>query len=281
MGHHNIRFDGDPYSLAGVWGPPTSRANFCEEDYALTLYLTEFINSLSNITYVYFALRYMYGPGSRGLLAPRWDAMSVSLLVLGMASFLFHASLRHTLEFADELSMMGLTWSMLQATCTMGVEPSRTRRRHAISASLGVCFLSFAVFYLGAPQILYHVAAFVLSLAVLVVRTAHLLYWRRPAFAAAKRRDWRVRTWTSVALGVLAYVIWTIDLEFCAELRTVRRRVGLPWAWLLELHGWWHVLTAVGAGRFMDVVREMGREVEEERAREKGAKEKEKAEKRD
>jgi hypothetical protein len=28
MGHHNLRFDGDPHSLDGVWSPPTSRAKY-------------------------------------------------------------------------------------------------------------------------------------------------------------------------------------------------------------------------------------------------------------
>lgn len=30
MGHHNIRYDGDPYSLTGVWGPPNSRAKYID-----------------------------------------------------------------------------------------------------------------------------------------------------------------------------------------------------------------------------------------------------------
>lgn len=82
MGHHNIRYDGDPYALKGAWSPPTSRAkyvtvpfaalgrltisliqetdimgsdlpfgSFCEEDYVVTVYLAEFINSLSNSLY--------------------------------------------------------------------------------------------------------------------------------------------------------------------------------------------------------------------------------------
>jgi dihydroceramidase len=45
--------------------------------------------------------------------------MSVSLLVLGISSFLFHASLRQALQFADELSMLGLAWSLLQGIATV------------------------------------------------------------------------------------------------------------------------------------------------------------------
>ncbi|KAG6003716.1 hypothetical protein E4U21_001769 [Claviceps maximensis] len=260
MGHHNIRYDGDPYSLAGAWSPPNSRANFCEEDYAVTFYLTEFINSLTNIAYVYFALRYMYGPGSRGLLAPRWDVMSVALLFLGLASFLFHATLRQTFEFADEFSMLGLTWSMLQVTCAVRMSP---KKYLAASVGLGIGFTSFTLFYLQSPKIIYQVLAFVFSLFLLVLRSQYLFHRLEPAFPPTKRRDWIRRTWIAIGTGVLAYVIWNIDLEFCAHLRRVRRQIGLPWAWLFELHGWWHVLTAVATSQFMDVAREMREEEEQ------------------
>ncbi|KID75228.1 Alkaline ceramidase 3 [Metarhizium brunneum] len=265
MGHHNIRFDGDAHSLGGAWSPPTSRANFCEEDYALTLYVAEFINSLTNLAYVHLALRYMYGPGSAGLLAPKIDFMSASLFVLGIGSFLFHASLRQTLEFADEFSMLGLTWAMLQATLTTG--QSRTKSR-LVSTGLAVCFASFAIFYLQSPKIIYQVIAFVACVFVLILRAQYLLYWLQPALPEVKRRDWNKRTWNAVFLCVLGYFLWNIDLEYCAALRSIRQQLGLPWAWLFELHGWWHVLTAIGAAQCMNVAREVRQEVERGQKRE-------------
>ncbi|KHN96838.1 Ceramidase [Metarhizium album ARSEF 1941] len=265
MGHHNIRFNGDAHSLHGAWSPPTSRANFCEEDYAVTLYVAELVNSLTNLAYVHLALRSMYGPGNGGLFAPNADFMSVSLLGLGLGSFLFHASLRQTLEFADEFSMLGLTWAMLQATLTTRQSPTRS---HVISTVLAVFFTSFAVFYLRSPSIIYQVIAFVGCLLLVIVANQYLLHWSWPALPQAKRRDWNRRTWRAVFISALGYVLWNIDLEYCAALRNIRRQVGLPWAWLFELHGWWHVLTAIGAAQFMDVAREVRRETKREHKRE-------------
>jgi len=68
MGHHNRHFSGDSYALHGAWSPPTSTAkyapycasydalkpdnnSFCEEDYAVSRYLAEYINSLTNLAY--------------------------------------------------------------------------------------------------------------------------------------------------------------------------------------------------------------------------------------
>ncbi|KAL2127509.1 hypothetical protein VTI74DRAFT_10617 [Chaetomium olivicolor] len=259
MGHHNLHFSGDPYSNSGVWSPPTSRANFCEEDYVVTFYLAEFINALTNIAYVYLALRAMYGPSSRGLSAPTWDFMSLSLLILGIGSFLFHATLRQTLEFADEFSMMGLTWSMLRAVLTAHQPPSRAR---AISVGLAVVYAAFSVFYLWSAKIIYQVFAFSIALGGVLARTQYLIHFMQPAFAEGKRRDWNRRTWMSTAISLFGYLLWNIDLEFCAQLRSWRESMGLPWAWLLEFHGWWHILTAVGAAMFMQIAREVRQEVE-------------------
>ncbi|KAM0208523.1 hypothetical protein ACHAPA_003504 [Fusarium lateritium] len=269
MGHHNLRFDGDPHALSGAWSPPTSRANFCEEDYAISFYLAEFVNALTNVTYVYFALRSMYGKRSRGLFAPDWDFMSVSLLVLGFGSFLFHATLRQTLEFVDELSMLLLSWSMLRSLLILRQSPQNVR---LISTVLAVFFISFSIFYIRSAKIIYQVIGFWVSLILIGVRVRYLFNWAKPGFSKENVRNWSIRVWTATFTCLFGYLIWNIDLEFCAELRNLRQRIGLPWAWLFEFHGWWHILTALGASQFMEVVREVREEVnQEEMRREKKA----------
>jgi dihydroceramidase len=48
--------------------------------------------------------------------------------------------------------------------------------------------------------------------------------------------------------------LWQLDFIFCSELTAWKRAIGMPWGFLLEFHGWWHVLTAVGAYVFMVMV---------------------------
>lgn len=204
----------------------------------------------------------MYGPGSRGLFSPRLDFMSVSLLVLGITSFLFHASLRQNLQFADDLSMILLVWSYLQETMTARQTPSAKIR---ITIAIAAAILGFSGFYVWSGQIIYHVIAFLSFLALVGVRIRYLLHWAEPGFSAAKRQEWNRRVWRAVFISSFGYLLWNIDLEFCAELRDMREKIGLPWAWLLELHGWWHILTAVGASKFMDVLREMRHEIKHEK----------------
>ncbi|KAL1890342.1 alkaline ceramidase ydc1 [Sporothrix stenoceras] len=157
--------------------------SFCEEDYAVSAYLTEFINSLTNLAYVYYALRYMYGPGSRGLFAPKVDFMAVSLLLLGIGSFLFHASMRQTMQFADELAMLGLTWSLLLGALNI----QRTSAYNKlVSVGLAVIFPLFSAFYIWTANILYHSIAFGTILTLIVLRGHYLFHWRVPAFPADK-----------------------------------------------------------------------------------------------
>lgn len=43
-------------------------------------------------------------------------------------------------------------------------------------------------------------------------------------------------------------------MHFCAQLTSFKRRLGLPWGILFELHGWWHILTAISSYTFMAMV---------------------------
>ncbi|KAK3935098.1 ceramidase [Diplogelasinospora grovesii] len=261
MGHHNRHFAGDPHALSGAWSPPSSTANFCEEDYAVTRYLAEFANTLTNLAYVYFALRYMYGPGSRPF-APKSDSMSLSLLVLGISSFLFHASLRQTLQFADELAMLGLAWSLLQGTLTARQSPGNAR---FINISLAIIFPLFSAFYVWAGKIIYHATAFAIIMVLITLRGHYLFHWIKPEFPEAKGLKWRAQGLKALYMLLAGYFLWNIDLEYCAELRKLREWAGFPWALLFELHGWWHILTAISASQFMDVVREMQEELSSEK----------------
>lgn len=252
--------------------PRLTPLSFCEEDYGTTYYIAELINSLTNLAYIYYGLRHMYrGSGTptntprRTLLAPNIDFMSASMILLGIGSFLFHASLRHTLEYVDELSMLVLTWSMLRATYTAGQPPATAR---AMSVALTVFYVPYSALYVATGDIILQVVAFVGAIALIGFRTHYLFGSLRSTSASVnERRAWRARTLRAVAVALLGYALWNIDLQFCPELRAIRGRVGLPWAWLFEFHGWWHIFTAMGAGLYMDVVREMRMAIQQDKKR--------------
>lgn len=195
----------------------------------------------------------MYGPGSRGLLSPRLDFMSISILLVGIGSFLFHATLRQSLQFADDLSMIVLGASMLHGVFTVRQTPSQ---RRLTSLVLGVAATGFSGFYVWSGKIIYHTMAFASQILLILARCVYLLHWAA-WFPKDKLSSWRRGQWGAMAVFLLGYLLWNIDLEYCAELRSLRAKIGVPWAFGLELHGWWHVLTAVGADMFIRAVRDI------------------------
>lgn len=195
----------------------------------------------------------MYGPGSRGLLSPRIDFMSISILLVGIGSFLFHASLRQSLQFVDDLSMIVLGASMLHGVFTVRQTPSQKR---ITTAAIVTTSSAFSVFYVWSGKIIYHFSAFT-SMMLLTLAQCIYLFHFAPGFPEKKLKAWKRAQRIAIATFLLGYLLWNIDLELCAELRELRARVGLPWAWGLEFHGWWHILTAVGADIFFQVVRDI------------------------
>jgi dihydroceramidase len=74
--------------------------------------------------------------------------------------------------------------------------------------------------------------------------------------AEERRQDERdltiLRTmWKMIAVGLSIFLggfgLWLIDNLYCSKLRRWRHEIGLPWGILLEGHGWWHLMTGIGA----------------------------------
>ncbi|OIW34843.1 alkaline ceramidase family protein [Coniochaeta ligniaria NRRL 30616] len=246
MAHQARHFAGDTHADAGVWSPSTSTANFCEEDYATTIYIAEFVNTISNLAYVYLALRH-----TKWRLG-RLDQLSASLLLVGVCSLLYHATLRQSAQFSDDVSMLFLAGALLQRLYSTN-QPPRTAR--TITAATYASVAAMSAVYVRSGNLLVHLSMFVGMLALVGLRTGWLIY---QLAGSAEEKARYVRRFGGVcAYLALAFLLWNVDFEWCYELRSLRNAVGPPWAWLLELHGWWHVLTALGAALHMELVREL------------------------
>jgi len=57
--------------------------------------------------------------------------------------------------------------------------------------------------------------------------------------------------WTMIAVGLSIFLggfaVWNLDDMYCSTLRRWRHAIGLPWGIVLEGHGWWHLMTGIGA----------------------------------
>jgi dihydroceramidase len=54
--------------------------------------------------------------------------------------------------------------------------------------------------------------------------------------------------------ALFAYFLWNIDVNLCSTLTEWKHRLGMPWGVPLELHGWWHIMTAVSCYTFVALI---------------------------
>lgn len=180
------------------------------------------------------------------------DSMAVSLVFVGVFSFIFHASLHSETQFLDEMSMFFLGSAFLQPLYTTGY--ARTTQTTVTAILLSVVVAISAVYY-QTRIVELHWGSFFVMENLIWTRALYIIY-SRPRPTAEKSK--LVRQF-GAATGVmaLALILWLIDLEMCPPLRALREWVGVPWAYVLELHGWWHILTAVAASKYIALIREI------------------------
>ncbi|KAE8391381.1 ceramidase [Aspergillus alliaceus] len=263
-----------PPSKAGYWSPVTSTLNWCEEDYYATIYSAEIVNALTNLLFMWL--------GVKGLRSCRrhghdtiFQVAYYGYLVVGTGSFLFHSTLKYPMQLIDELSM-------IYTTCLMCYASFSYSRSTSIRIFLAIALTGLAVFitlyyhYLQDP--VFHQNAYALLTIVVVLRSMYTMEvtlrpkWRHstegdrlarerrglPVLSKEQQhyeneRDVRIlkTMWFMVIYGLSMFLggffIWNLDNHFCTKIRGWRRVVGLPWGLFLEGHGWWHVMTGIGA----------------------------------
>jgi len=179
--------------------------------------------------------------------------MSIALICVGLFSFAYHATLRQSAQYGDDISMIVLAASLLQPLYTHKQTPGVY---WLVTVTIALGTTVFSLFYVSSGVILYHLVAFTVMVHAIWPRTLYLIHFDGPRSKEEKARL-MARFWRSAILLVAAFVLWTVDFEKCLDLRRWRKSMGLPWAWLLELHGWWHIMTAAGASEFIKLIREV------------------------
>ena len=144
--------------------------------------------------------------------------------------------------------MLLLAGALLQTLYCAKQPPARV---NLITAAIYSTICGMSTVYIRSGNLLVHVGMFVGMLMLIWPRTLYLILHRQD-----KSRLFR-KAGTACAYLGFAFLVWNIDLESCQELRSLREALGLPWAWLLELHGWWHILTAIGAAVYMELIRDL------------------------
>lgn len=188
----------------------------------------------------------------------------IGYLLVGTGSFLFHATLKYPMQLVDELSMIYTTCLMTYATFSYSKSPLY---RLTMALSLITLALSITLYYHYLQDPTFHQQAYAILTAVVLFRAMYVMeVTLRPKFRSAERaaknprrsvdgvnpvqeredeRDLEIlrRMWVMIAWGLSIFLggfaLWQLDNVYCSSLRRWRRKIGMPWGFVLEGHGWW------------------------------------------
>jgi dihydroceramidase len=228
-----------PVDPVGFWGPPTASIDWCEQNYALLPWVCEAFNTFSSLAMVLAGALGL----SRQTFAPKVRAAFALLVLVGLGSIAFHATLRFGLQMLDELPMLYLVTWMAWILVENGPEP-RLGRWFPAALVVYVLLATAATVQRGGAQFL----AFHLSFGTLEILCLGRVTWlaQKPENAPVRR---------SFVLGLAAYAmgigVWFMDLKACTLLSVTLPAHGIPNP---QLHAWWHVLVSIGFFLLLRVV---------------------------
>ncbi|KAI8936422.1 hypothetical protein NX059_006830 [Plenodomus lindquistii] len=142
----------------------------------------------------------------------------------------------------DDLSMFLAVGAILhQLLC---FQASASERRKYTLAILGTV-VPISVYHVWADEIIAHEITFAIMI-FLVSRQTRALIKQQVQNEQHRKRLGSMATF-GISIGLFGYFLWNIDFHLCGYVTAFKHWVGLPWGFLFELHGWWHLCTGIGA----------------------------------
>jgi len=217
--------DGHAFTATMLW---------CEEKYAYSVMIAEFWNTITDIPFVAIGLYYLFYCW-RWKLKRRYLLCYFFYTIIGIGSFFFHATLRYEAQLFDELPMMLMAG---QSIWCMVVNGHSSKIRSIISAVIVYSLIAVgASVYLIYRNYWVFYGIFVAIMTVLVLGAIYLSHTNPHVSSPMMKAFW---------VNLAAFGLWNIDVHLCSQLRFIRSCFVQPLDSILQLHGWWHLLTAIG-----------------------------------
>jgi len=225
-----------------LFGEPTSTLDWCEDNYEVTWYIAEFWNTVTNLSMI---LPSMYGiyQARKQHLEARFLILNFLFLLVGIGSWMFHMSLRYTMQLLDELPMVWGTGYMIYCMHMALTSPQLGSIKAAVSITV-YCTL-FTIVYLTFKNPIIHQTMYGLLVCVIFYQCVKLLQTQYSKEAA-------MLYLAGLAMYLVGFFLWNIDTHFCWRVQEFRAAVPEILRPLTQLHGWWHLLA--GYATYMNIL---------------------------
>ncbi|CEP25083.1 YDC1 [Cyberlindnera jadinii] len=232
-----------PYPLeaqTGYWDKVTSTIDWCEENYVVSPYVAEAMNTLSNSVFILLAVFAVYS-SVKNKHEIRFAIISLGFMLVGVGSWLFHMTLKYEFQLLDELPMIYATCVPMWSIFSEGRD-STTSVVILLTVIFSANLLTAIYMYFKDPTI-HQVAYAIMN--VIIVLKSYLLTEENVHDERAKKNLFRTMG-LGIAIFLSGYFLWNMDVHFCDSWIDLRRFLGMPYGFFFELHSWWHILTGTG-----------------------------------
>ncbi|KAF8492743.1 ceramidase [Russula emetica] len=232
----------------GHWGPVTATLDWCEANYQFSHYVAEMSNTFSNLFFVCISI---YGArlSSRESLPARYLVGFAGCALIGLGSFVFHATLLYEAQLADELPMIYIASFtlavLLESEPGFGFKSTYSKFLVAVTVVFDILFTASYILY---RDPVYHQCVFAALMVATFLREAYLLIWSEASRTIPDKKKAAIVEVlrTGFFTFLIGFFVWNLDNIFCDPWTRIKRAVGWPTAFLMEGHAWWHVLTGLG-----------------------------------
>uniref|UniRef100_A0A3B3RT20 Alkaline ceramidase n=1 Tax=Paramormyrops kingsleyae TaxID=1676925 RepID=A0A3B3RT20_9TELE len=230
-----------PYDRLGYWGRPTSTLDWCEENYAVSFYIAEFWNTVSNLIMIvpplYGALQTF-----RDGIEIRFVLAFLGIAAVGVGSWCFHMTLQYEMQ-VWVLPFFGISNLPLLCFWFFSDRYECFKQEKTVHFLLITILLGFSIsvtlVYLQWKEPVFHQVVYGMLVSCLVLRSLFIVSWVYP--------NLRRLAYTSLAVFLLGFALWNIDNLFCSTLQSARKRVPPLVGAMTQFHALWHILTGLGS----------------------------------
>jgi len=173
----------------------------------------------------------------------------LGIMGVGIGSAIFHSTLNNYTQWCDDLSMLVAVATVMHRVYTFDTSSATT-----VVSGLGLtaALTLFSIWHCVTDEIVLHSIIFGIMICLVGIQTRSIIS-HRVLDPAVRKEVTKLATWGGI-IFVGGYGIWNLDNAFCGFLTETKRDIGMPWSFLFELHGWWHIFTGVGAYIFIALV---------------------------
>ena len=189
------------------WGKPDVSVRFCENKYVVSNYIAEYYNTMSALSYVIVGLLFY---------KTKLKKLSKIIILLGIGTALLHSTLRFYGQWLDEISMLILSFYIIQEL--------REMRFGITTSELYLILLIFSYFLFERYFSYFFIVFSSLQIYTYVISRKNYDECSREVYYLVKAY--------SIVL-VLSSICWLCDQLFCDYVKDY------------QLHAVWHVGTAL------------------------------------